>query len=203
MGFWFFIILALFTLTESQPTAPLNQTDLQAAIADMRTKSYHGFVILLKMLNSTHNSLLGRDVTFLMPSDQELSGSTITQENLQDFLLSHSIPTALLFNNLLHFPTGTLVPSSLPNRMISVANHGRTSFFLNNARLVNPEVCLSSLIRCHGISATITFNKNMNVSLPAALPAPLRIPALRGSSGHNKQAKSSIGHMRTPTPTPQ
>ncbi|KAJ4838601.1 hypothetical protein Tsubulata_040619 [Turnera subulata] len=126
-------------------------------MADMRAWSYHGFVILLKLLNGSPNSLREKDITFLLPVDEELSKISLTQNSLQDFIMSHSIPSELVFSNLLHFPNGTMVPSSVPNRMLNITNGGRSSLFLNNARIVSPNVCLNSQIRCHGISTIIAF----------------------------------------------
>lgn len=156
---WFvFLLLPLFTIGESQLSNTLNQTDLQAAMGDMRARSYHGFVILLKILNSMPNSSLqNTDITFLMPNDEELSHFSITPNRLQDFILSHSIPTPLVLSQLLHFPNGSMVPSSIPNRMISITNNSKSGMFVNNARIVVPNVCLSSSIRCHGISAALEF----------------------------------------------
>ncbi|KAF7827363.1 fasciclin-like arabinogalactan protein 19 [Senna tora] len=155
---WFVLLLPLFTVGESQLTNALNQTDLQAAMADMRARSYHGFVILLKILNSMPNSLQKTDLTFFMPNDDKLSQSSITPDRIQNFILSHSIPTSLILNQLLHFPNGSLVPSGVPNRMISITNTRRSGMLLNNARIVAPNVCLSSSIKCHGISAAIEFD---------------------------------------------
>ena len=163
MALWFVLLRTLFTVGESQPTTSFNQTDLQAAMADMRSTSYYGFVILLKILNSQPNSLQNNDLTFLMSNDEELSQYSITPDQLHDFILSHSIPTPLVLNHLLHFPNGSVVPSSLPSRVISITNGGRSGLFVNNAKIVTPNVCQSSLIRCHGISAALTFENEVPV----------------------------------------
>ncbi|XP_057725496.1 fasciclin-like arabinogalactan protein 19 [Arachis stenosperma] len=160
MAIWLVVFITLFAVGESQPTPPFNQTDLQEAMADMRSKSYYGFVILLKILNSQPNSLQTNDLTFLMPSDEELSQYTITPDQLHDFIFSHSIPTSLVLNHLLHFPNGSVVPSSLPSRVISITNSGRAGLFVNNAKVVTPNVCQTSFIRCHGISAALTFEND-------------------------------------------
>ncbi|KAK7299853.1 hypothetical protein RJT34_10681 [Clitoria ternatea] len=158
MALWFVILLTLFAISECQSTTSFNETDLQVAISDMRSRSYYGFVILLKILNSQPNSFQNNDLTFLMPSDEELSQFSITPDQLHDFILSHSIPTPLVLNHLLHFPNGSVVPSSIPSRVISITNSGKTGLCVNNARIVTPNVCQSSFIRCHGISAALTFN---------------------------------------------
>ncbi|KAG5064834.1 hypothetical protein JHK85_006017 [Glycine max] len=108
MALWFVILLTLFAIGESQSTMSFNQADLQAAMADMRSLSYYGFVILLKILNSQPNSLQNNDLTFLMPNDGELSQFSIALDQLHDFILSHSIPTPLVLSHLLHFPNGSV-----------------------------------------------------------------------------------------------
>ncbi|CAL0315940.1 unnamed protein product [Lupinus luteus] len=172
MALWLVFLLTIFTLTQSQNTAPFNQTDLQAAMTDMRSHSYYGFVILLKILNSQPNSLQNNDLTFLMPSDEQLSHFSITPLQLHDFLLSHSIPTPLVLNHLLHFPNGSVVPSSIPTKSINITNTGKSGLFVNNARIVTPNVCQTSLIRCHGISAALTFHTNLPLPPPSSEPKP-------------------------------
>ncbi|KAA0048757.1 hypothetical protein IC582_000979 [Cucumis melo] len=166
MAPWFFVLLFLMTKAHATMT---NQIDLQAAMDQMRLKSYHGFTILLKILNSTTKTLQNSNITFFMPTDQELSQADISPNRLKDFVLSHSIPTALLLNNLLHFPNGSLVPSSIPNRMIRITNCRKMGVCVNNARIITPNVCLTSSIRCHGISSAISYDKTSAFSdtLPA------------------------------------
>jgi hypothetical protein len=89
MSLWFILLLTLFAVGESQSTAAFNQTDVQTAMYDMRSRSYYGFVILLKILNSLPNQLQSNDLTFLMPNDEDLSHFSITTNELHDFLLSH------------------------------------------------------------------------------------------------------------------
>ncbi|KAJ0053438.1 hypothetical protein Pint_01870 [Pistacia integerrima] len=90
-------------------------------------------------------------ITFLMPNDDKLSESPLRSDLLHQFILRHSIPTPLVYNNMLHFPNGTLVPSSLPGRMLSITNSGKSGMFVNNAKIVTSNVCVNSLIKCHGI----------------------------------------------------
>ncbi|KAL2969938.1 hypothetical protein AAZX31_15G111400 [Glycine max] len=104
------LFLSLFLLgfaeSQSQPfNHAFNHTDLQATIGDMRAKSYYGFVMLLQMLNGT--SQPNRDLTFLMPDDKELSASSISTDEVEEFFLKHALPMPLYFNDLSHFPTGT------------------------------------------------------------------------------------------------
>ncbi|XP_061344301.1 uncharacterized protein LOC133290250 [Gastrolobium bilobum] len=135
---------------------PFNHTDLEAAITDMRAKSYYGFAMLLQMLNGTSQPT--RELTFLMPDDRELSASSISADGIEEFLLSHAIPMPLYFNDLSHFPTGTLVPSGISSKMMRIHNRGRGDFFVNNAQIVTANVCLSSVIKCHGIDAIIEYD---------------------------------------------
>lgn len=75
---YLFMILFLLGFAQSQSTTihPFNHTDLQAAIGDMRAKSFYGFAMLLQMLNGTSQPI--RELTFLMPGDRELSATTIS-----------------------------------------------------------------------------------------------------------------------------
>ncbi|XAR55277.1 hypothetical protein NMG60_11035308 [Bertholletia excelsa] len=191
MAFWLLILLPLLAVGESQSTNQINQTDLQVAMADMRAKSYNGFVILLKLLTSTINSLEGGEITFFMPSDTELSTIALTSQHLQDFILSHSIPKALMVEYLLHFPTGALIPSSLPNRMITITNNGRASLFVNNARIITPNICLNSMVRCHGINKAISFDHPSSGADHSTLPTGLHSPDVMSYQSRKDEAKSS------------
>lgn len=133
---------------------------MEVAIADIRSQSFYGFAILLQMLKGKLH--LSQDLTFLMPVDQELSKYSISPDDLEDFLLSHSIPKPLTFSDLTHFPTGTMVPTGLHNQLIKIENHGRANFSVNNAQLVTPNVCLNTIIKCHGIDAVIKYNNYSN-----------------------------------------
>ncbi|KAL2341380.1 hypothetical protein Fmac_009320 [Flemingia macrophylla] len=108
-----FVLLFLLGFVESQPiTHPFNHTDMKAAIRDMTAKSYYGFAMLLQMLNGSSQPS-ARELTFLMPDDKELSASSISIYEVEEFVLKHAIPMPLYFNDLSHFPTGTLVPSGI------------------------------------------------------------------------------------------
>lgn len=160
LGCCLFLILFLLGLAESQSQTfnhPFNRTDIQAAIGDMRAKSYYGFAMLLQMLNGTSQPN-NRDLTFLMPDDKELSASSISTDEVEEFFLKHALPMPLYFNDLSHFPTGTLVPSGNRTQMIRIHNRARGDFFVNNAQIVSANVCLSSVIKCHGVDAIIEYD---------------------------------------------
>ncbi|KAF5204739.1 Fasciclin-like arabinogalactan family protein [Thalictrum thalictroides] len=142
----------------SHPVPPVKLTDFSQAITDMRAKSYYGFVILLDMLNTTTKSTLSQEVTFFMPIDSQLAEYPISPDKLVDFILSHSIPEPLVFSELAHVPTGTLIPSFLSDQF-RISKLGR-HVFVNNAQIVAPNVCSSTTIRCHGINAVIDKRKN-------------------------------------------
>ncbi|KAI4319902.1 hypothetical protein MLD38_033444 [Melastoma candidum] len=132
--FWLFILLPVYAVPESLAAREIDQTDLHKAFRDMRTRSYHGFVILLRLMDVA-SSLQNSNVTFLMPDNGDLSQLSITQRNLEDFVLSHTIPSPLTMEDLIHLPNGTLVPTSLPKRMINITSHGNSGLYLNNAHI--------------------------------------------------------------------
>ncbi|WCJ37407.1 Fasciclin-like arabinogalactan family protein [Euphorbia peplus] len=199
MAIWFLFLVSFLAIgVESQTAYPMNQTDLQIAMDDMRSSSYNGFVILLKLISASANSLQNGEITFLMPTDQELAKAALRPDSLRELVLSHSIPSALLISHLLHFPNGSLVPSSIPNRMLRITRSKKSGLFLNNARILTPNVCLNSLIRCHGISTTMTFDKTQ---YSAGTQHQHQNPLLQrfiGSEDARKKAKSSSSVVDTP-----
>ncbi|KAF8030481.1 hypothetical protein BT93_E2809 [Corymbia citriodora subsp. variegata] len=177
------VLLSLFMVPRlASASYAFNRTDLRVAVNDMRSRSFFGFAILLQMLNSTSEP--NRDLTFLIPTDPELSASPISVNHLEEFVLRHSIRMPLSFGELSHFPTGTLVPSGHRDRLVRIQNHGRLSFFVNNARIITPNVCSNSVIKCHGIDAVIEFERHFprngkvkDSPLNSTAPPPMEAPS--------------------------
>ncbi|KAJ0076521.1 hypothetical protein Patl1_35325 [Pistacia atlantica] len=66
---------------------------------------------------------------------------------------------------MLHFANGTLLPSNLLGRMLSITNNRKSSMFVNNAKIVTSNVCVNSLIKCHGISLEVAFDNDLSLPL--------------------------------------
>lgn len=158
----------------------IRRTNIEVAIEEMQRANYFTFVMLLRMAPPDLMMILeGGNLTFFMPNDKTLSqdsnivslaapaNHTTTPPSLAHFLLRHSIPSPLLFEYLQHFPAGSTVPTSDPDLVLRITNHGRRSFFLNNVRVSSPDICTrGSSIRCHGIDGVI--QPNSVPPLPAA-----------------------------------
>lgn len=147
------VLVSLGSLTSS--VSPNNQNqDLLGATVEMQRANYFTFVTLINMA-SLDRRFQG-NVTFLMPNDRMLSRAGMPQGSVSDFLLRHSIPSPLLFDYLEHIPTGSIIPSSLPNYMLRISNNGRRNFSINNVKLISPNICTEgSSIRCHGIDGVL------------------------------------------------
>ncbi|KAL3740910.1 hypothetical protein ACJRO7_022091 [Eucalyptus globulus] len=140
------VLVSLFMVPRSESAAyAFNRTDLRVAVNDMRSRSFFGFAILLQMLNGTSEP--NRDLTFLIPTDPELSGLSISVNRLEEFILRHSIRMPLSFGEL--------------DQLVRILNRGRLSFFIDNARVIMPNVCSNSVIKCHGIDAVIEFERHV------------------------------------------
>nr|GMC60878.1 FAS1 domain-containing protein SELMODRAFT_448915-like [Ipomoea batatas] len=127
--------------------------DILVAIEEMQKANYFTFVMLLNMAPL---DLFQANITFLMPNDRTLSRAIIPESDAVNFLLRHTIPSALLFEHLQRFPTGSMIPTSKPDLMLRVTNYGRRQFFLNTSRLISPNICTrGSSIRCHGIDGVL------------------------------------------------
>uniref|UniRef100_A0A0D3E184 FAS1 domain-containing protein n=1 Tax=Brassica oleracea var. oleracea TaxID=109376 RepID=A0A0D3E184_BRAOL len=182
--FFFLLTILASTVTEPRPTPILrhdNQSsDLVSAISDMRRESYYGFVTLLHILNDT-DFFRSQEITFLMPNDEDISQADMTRESLETFILRHAIPAWLMINHMLRFPNKTLVPCSIPDRMFTITKSGGSGLFVNNARIVSPNICQNSRISCHGISNVITFNED---SFPKGRLSPKMLSSRINSSRH-------------------
>lgn len=150
---------------------PARNQDLLAATKEMQKANYFTFVMLINM--SPPDTRLQGNVTFLMPNDRMLANLVLQEGSISSLLLRHSIPSPLLFETLEQFPTGTTIPSSLPNCMLRISNYGRKNFVLNNVKIISRNICVGgSSIRCHGIDgvlseACISVNNNSSVPTPS------------------------------------
>ncbi|XVE62267.1 hypothetical protein DITRI_Ditri06bG0104700 [Diplodiscus trichospermus] len=148
------LLMALF-LSATSTNIPLEEKDLRVAVEEMQKANYFTFVMLINM-SPLDRKFLG-NVTFLMPTDRMFSKAIIPQNAVSSFLHRHSIPSPLLFEHLQYIPTGSVLPSSMPEYLLNVSNGGgRRSFFLNNVRIISPNICTAgSSIRCHGIDGVL------------------------------------------------
>ncbi|KAJ7982674.1 FAS1 domain-containing protein [Quillaja saponaria] len=150
-----FLLMTLMISSALSTDIPYQNQDLVIATQEMQKANYFAFVMLINM--SPLDLRLQGNITFLMPHDRMLARIKIPQAVLPDFLLRHSIPSPLLFSNLENIPTGTIFPSSFPKYMIEIANNGRRNYFLNNVKIISPNICvMGHSIRCHGIDGVLT-----------------------------------------------
>ncbi|KAM3682758.1 hypothetical protein ACJW31_12G096000 [Castanea mollissima] len=117
------ILLGALVSAATPITYPVrNQNhELLDAIAEMQRANYFTFVTLINMVSLDQR--IQTNVTFLMPNDRMLSRTLMPQGTVFDFLLRHSIPSPLLFDYLQHIPTGSIIPSSLPDYMLKISNN--------------------------------------------------------------------------------
>ncbi|KDP21767.1 hypothetical protein JCGZ_00554 [Jatropha curcas] len=146
--------------------------ELDVAIEEMTTANYFTFVTLINM--APFDNRIQENITFLMPNDKILSKTGISQDSVSDFLLRHSIPSPLIFEHLQHIPSGSRIPSSKPDYMLDINNNGgRRSFFLNNVKIISPNICTAGFsIRCHGIDAVLVDINNNTLSSCSNASAP-------------------------------
>lgn len=149
----FLTLILILSATSTEMVA--RNEDLVAATREMQRANYFTFVMLINM--SPPDTRLVGNVTFLMPNDRMLANMVLQEGSVSDFLLRHSIPSPLLFEVLGQFPTGTTIPTSLPNCMLRVSNNGRKNYVLNNVKVISPNLCVAgSSIRCHGIDGILS-----------------------------------------------
>ncbi|KAL5568245.1 hypothetical protein UlMin_024820 [Ulmus minor] len=205
------MVLGLF-LVSGEDNPPGNQKqDHVVAIAEMQRANYFTFVTLLNM--ARFDQRLQGNITFLMPNDRMLSKITLPQEAVIELLLRHSIPSPLLFDHLQRLPTGSIIPSSKPDYLLKISNNGRRSFFLNNVKLISPNLCTEgSSIRCHGIDGVLlesiipipVNNSTITLSPPclsSTIPPPLAIPPTPSPSLPSP-SMTSLSPAPAPAPIP-
>ncbi|XP_061358930.1 FAS1 domain-containing protein SELMODRAFT_448915-like [Gastrolobium bilobum] len=194
--------LLLMSISSVTPTGTYARNqDLLTATEEMQKANYFTFVMLINM--SPPDTRLQGNVTFLMPKDRMLANMVLQEGSVSSFLLRHSIPSPLLFDTLEQFPTGTTIPSSLPNCMLRITNNGRKNFVLNNVKIISPNLCVAgSSIRCHGIDgvlseACISIN---NSSVPSVPSVPL--PPCLNSTEPSCKASPPIPSPSLPSAPP-
>lgn len=178
-------ILVVFLMAASSSVATVRvsrnaKTDLAMAIEEMQKANYFTFVVLINL--APPDELVHANLTFLMPKDMSLSGNTAYLKHpssVADFLLRHSIPSPLLLEHLLRFPTGSILPTSQPGFFLNITSGGRRrNFSLNNVRITSPNICTrGSSIRCHGVDGVIQPLKFPSTPRHAIPPPPPATPS--------------------------
>ncbi|PIN23507.1 hypothetical protein CDL12_03755 [Handroanthus impetiginosus] len=164
------MILSLVSTALILTSAMATNQDLITAVDEMQKANYFTFVMLINMAPP---NLIQGNITFLMPNDQTLSKTPFAEISAVNFLLFHSIPSPLLIDHLDHFPTGSMIPTSRPGFVLKVTNHGRDQFFLNNVRVVSPNICTKGYsIRCHGIDSVIHPLRILQPNIPPEASCP-------------------------------
>ncbi|KAE8720393.1 Cellulose synthase-like D3 [Hibiscus syriacus] len=178
------MVTLLISLLESSCSttmtlSPNDNRDLRVAMEEMQKANYFTFVMLLNM--SPLDTKFLANITFLMPNDRMLSKTVIPENEIHAFLQRHSIPSQLIFEHLLFVPTGSILPSSLPEYAMNVVNGGtRRGFVLNNVRIISPNICTAGSIRCHGVDGVLSPVSNISLhtcSNNGGSVAPLSSPA--------------------------
>ena len=142
------LIVSTSALDESQP-----DKDIITTMQEMQRASYFTFEMLLNMVHDR----IPRHTTFLLPSDRALSKASIPENKTLEFILRHSIPSALSSDYLLHSPNGTFVPTHQQDYVLKIVKRGAKGFYLNNVQLVHTDICTAgSFFRCHGIYGVLT-----------------------------------------------
>lgn len=199
-----FLILTTASILLSSASA----SDILNATQEMQRANYFAFVMLINMAPS---STFRGNITFFMPNDRALANTTMAGTPVLDFLLHHSIPSPLLMDQLDHFPTGSMIPTSKPGFMFKVTNHGppaRHHFFLSNVRIISPNICTQGAsIRCHGIDGVLHPAMVPQLTIPpppAACAAPAQPPplitapspsALQVSRQKSSSCRSAVVHL--------
>ncbi|XP_019184189.1 PREDICTED: FAS1 domain-containing protein SELMODRAFT_448915-like [Ipomoea nil] len=195
-----FLLLLISALASSLAAAnvPASRSpDILVAIEEMQKANYFTFVMLINMAPL---DLFQANITFLMPNDRTLSRAIIPESDAVNFLLRHTIPSALLFEHLQHFPTGSMIPTSKPDLMLRVTNYGRRQFFLNTSRLISPNICTrGSSVRCHGIDGVLQEATIMaNASPPHTATSPPAASAAPPPSADPAPTPPRTGHDSSP-----
>lgn len=160
------LLSATFSDTNAQTET---NPSLNIAIQDMQKARYFTFVMLIKMVSTK----VAPNTTFLIPNDRMLSTAVIPENQVLDFILLHSIPSPMLYKDLINLPNGTILPSSQPNYLFKTVHRDDGKFYINNAELVAQDICDNeSPFRCHGISTVFRRPARKKVPVGAACHAP-------------------------------
>ncbi|KAG1360581.1 FAS1 domain-containing protein-like [Cocos nucifera] len=143
------LLMVLIILASALDEPSQKNKDIIVAVQEMQRADYFTFVMLINMVKDEIPS----NTTFLMPSDRMLSKASIPENKVMQFLSRHSMPSPLLFEDLKHLPSGTIIPTYQQDYKIRIYNKGRKRLYLNNIELVSPNICTAGTsFRCHGIN---------------------------------------------------
>ncbi|CAM0913798.1 unnamed protein product [Alopecurus aequalis] len=163
---------------------------------EMQQARYFTFVTLVKMVQER----IPHNTTFLMPSDRMMSTASVTENQVLDLLLRHSVPAVLTFSDLNRLPNGTILPTRHTGQMVTVTKREEhEKLYFNNVELTGPDVCHGGeVFRCHGIDGVIRPTTTARRGKGSAC-APHAAPAPEPASAAN-QTSPSVGSTSATSP---
>jgi hypothetical protein len=193
------LITGLFLYTNAQ--TEINPS-LNIAIQDMQKARYFTFAMLVKMVRNK----IAPNTTFFMPNDHMLSTAVIPENQVLDFILLHTIPSPMLYKDLINLPNGTILPSSQRNYLFKTVHRDNGKLYINNAEVVAQDICNNEgLFRCHGISTV--FRRPIRKKVPAGTPChPPHImapPPIPGALAPAPMPTMPPTGMISPAPSPE
>ncbi|MCO5582262.1 hypothetical protein L7F22_036154 [Adiantum nelumboides] len=138
-----------------QAHAQLSQQDLNSLLQDLRNNQFFTGASILSFLTP---AFLTSRITLMIPTDSAIasvvdrfSGLALQYPPIVQF---HIVTRNLNFNQLLLLPNGTWLPTMVPGKGVQVTNDDPANYTLNDARIVQPDICPSVGeidIACQGI----------------------------------------------------
>lgn len=181
------LLMVLIISTSALDEPSQKNKDIFAAKQEMQRANYFAFMILINMVQDEIPS----NTTFLMPSDKMLSETPIPENKVLEFLSRHSVPSPLLFDDLKHLPSGTIIPTYQQDYRIRIYIKGRKRLYLNNIQLVNPNICIAGTsFRCHGINGV----------MKAAMPRRATPDTCSNANGPTTEIDSPLVSPHAPPP---
>ncbi|GJN13472.1 hypothetical protein PR202_gb00181 [Eleusine coracana subsp. coracana] len=187
------LVMSASNTIASTPSSQAASSDIATTLQEMQRARYFTFVMLIRMVQHK----IPHNTTFLMPNDRLMSTALIPQSQMLDFLSRHSISAPLMFDDLIRFPNGTLVPTHHSSEMITVTNIGHQKLYFNDVELTSPDLCHLEAFRCHGINGVIrpTATRRGKGATCSRYVAPTSAPPETPSA-----ANQSMGTSPLPSP---
>ncbi|MCO5607571.1 hypothetical protein L7F22_061768 [Adiantum nelumboides] len=180
---------------------------ISAIITALKAKGFNTVALVLPYLIK----FLVAPITLLIPTDQAIAGERIQESQLVQIAQFHMVKNNFSFTDFQLLPVNTYLPTLLllggvPAR-VEVRNNSADNYTLNNARIVEKDICPSSVasfVTCQGISQILqTPLSEAPAPTPMIAPiAPSPMPALVTPLQVTSLPPASSGLLPITTPSP-
>ncbi|KAL5699406.1 hypothetical protein ACHQM5_030315 [Ranunculus cassubicifolius] len=211
------LLSTLFTTISSLPsdTEPKSEEQFLQIIEALSGQGDFGN--WARILSVADPSTFPLTATFFIPNDDSVSIFHQKSQFDPSNIGYHIVPQQLTLDDLLLLPTGSRIPTLLPDNSILVTRNDKLNFTIDDTNITHPNLYVGSAVSVHGIGSVLNYtlyggevfqdlnssNPNTTTQVSKPNPNPIPPPSSPSSSTTTTPPSSttpvgSAGHLPEP-----